>query len=72
MFPGTAARLPTGPGWTRLTGNWLLGLSFGWPPVSGGALKILYDLLPLRQFRAVRPPEELAPTRSVTATVQWW
>jgi MFS family permease len=32
--------------------------SFGWPLVVAGTLKILYDLLLLRQFRAV-PPREL-------------
>ncbi len=36
----------------------LLALStFGWPLVLGGALKIVYDLLLLAQFRNVRPPE---------------
>jgi MFS family permease len=39
--------------------GWMLGVSsFGWPLVIGGALKIGYDLLLLRLFRAVRPPEE--------------
>ena len=39
--------------------GWLLGHStFGWPLVIGGALKISYDLLLLRQFRDLRPPEE--------------
>jgi MFS family permease len=39
--------------------GWLLGVSsFGWPLVIGGALKIGYDLLLLRLFRTVRPPEE--------------
>lgn len=37
----------------------LLALSsFGWPLVLGGALKILYDLLLLAQFRNVPPPDE--------------
>lgn len=37
----------------------MLGHStFGWPLVIGGALKATYDLLLLRQFRHVRPPEE--------------
>lgn len=37
----------------------LLGASpFGWPLLVAGALKIVYDLLLLGQFRAVRPPEE--------------
>jgi MFS family permease len=39
--------------------GWLLGLSsFGWPLVIGGALKIGYDLLLLKMFSAVKPPEE--------------
>jgi predicted MFS family arabinose efflux permease len=39
--------------------GWMLGHStFGWPLVIGGALKATYDLLLLRQFRHVRPPEE--------------
>lgn len=39
--------------------GWMLGLSsFGWPLVVGGVLKIGYDLLMLRMFSAVRPPEE--------------
>ena len=39
--------------------GWMLGVSsFGWPLVIGGALKIGYDLLLLRLFRTVRPPEE--------------
>ena len=38
----------------------LLGLStFGWPLVIGGGLKIAYDLLLLRAFSHVKPPEEL-------------
>lgn len=43
--------------------GWTLGYSsFGWPLVIGGALKISYDLLLLRQFRDIRPPEELVRT----------
>jgi MFS family permease len=39
--------------------GWMLGVSsFGWPLVIGGVLKIGYDLLLLRLFRTVRPPEE--------------
>jgi hypothetical protein len=30
----------------------------GLPFVIGGGLKIVYDLLVLRAFRAVKPPEE--------------
>jgi predicted MFS family arabinose efflux permease len=32
--------------------------AFGWPLVLGGALKVLYDLLLLAQFRTLRPPVE--------------
>jgi MFS family permease len=39
--------------------GWMLGRStFGWPLVIGGILKAIYDLLLLRQFRDLRPPEE--------------
>ena len=42
-----------------LLSGWLLGLSaFGWPLVLAGGLKIIYDLLLLRAFARVRPPEE--------------
>lgn len=45
--------------------GWMLGHStFGWPLVIGGALKITYDLLLLRQFRDVRPPEERTPAEA--------
>ena len=37
---------------------------FGWPLICGGAAKILYDLLLLIQFRAVRPPDEQLVTRA--------
>ena len=32
--------------------------SFGWPLIIGGALKVLYDVLLLVQFRRVRPDSE--------------
>ncbi len=35
----------------------------GLPFIIGGGLKIIYDLLLLRGFRAVRPPEEVEPER---------
>lgn len=39
--------------------GWLLSMSpFGWPLVIAGALKIAYDLMLLRAFNAVKPPEE--------------
>jgi MFS family permease len=42
--------------------GYLLSLSpFGWPLVICGALKIVYDLLLLGMFRAVKPPEEKQP-----------
>jgi MFS family permease len=41
-----------------LAGMLLASSPFGWPLVAGGALKIVYDLLLLAMFRAVRPPEE--------------
>ena len=44
-----------------LLSGWLMGLSaFGWPLVLAGAVKITYDLLLLRAFARVRPPEETA------------
>ncbi len=42
-----------------IAAGWLLGRStFGWPLVIGGVLKGAYDLLLLRRFRELRPPEE--------------
>lgn len=41
-----------------LTGYLLSISSFGWPLVIAGGLKIIYDLLLLRMFRTVKPPEE--------------
>jgi MFS family permease len=39
--------------------GWLLGLTtFGWPLVIAGSLKATYDLILLRLFRQVHPPEE--------------
>jgi predicted MFS family arabinose efflux permease len=47
-----------------LISGWLLGLTtFGWPLIIGGGLKIAYDLLLLRMFRSVRPPEEQERSR---------
>ncbi|MFZ1888623.1 MAG: MFS transporter [Candidatus Binataceae bacterium] len=34
---------------------------FGWPLICAGSIKILYDLLLLRQFRRVRPSDEPGP-----------
>ncbi len=41
-----------------LAGYLLSISSFGWPLVIAGGLKIIYDILLLRMFRTVRPPEE--------------
>jgi MFS family permease len=42
-----------------LAGSLLAVSTFGWPLVIAGILKIVYDLLLLRTFRKVRPPEEM-------------
>jgi MFS family permease len=40
--------------------GYLLSIStFGWPLIVAGGLKIIYDLLLLAMFSAVKPPEEL-------------
>lgn len=45
--------------------GWMLGRStFGWPLIVGGTLKAIYDLLLLKGFLELRPPEEL-PTTAV-------
>jgi hypothetical protein len=42
-----------------LLSGWLIGVSaFGWPLVAAGVLKAAYDLMLLRSFARVRPPEE--------------
>ena len=42
-----------------LLSGWLLTLTpFGWPLVLAGTLKAAYDLTLLRQFSAIKPPEE--------------
>ncbi len=52
-----AAALPA------IAAGWMLGQStFGWPLLIGGCIKATYDLLLLRQFRDVRPPEEVVPS----------
>ena len=39
--------------------GWMIGAgAFGWPLVLAGGLKIIYDLLLLRAFARIRPPEE--------------
>ena len=45
-----------------IAAGWMLDHStVGWPLIIAGALKIVYDLLLLRMFRHIRPPEELPP-----------
>jgi MFS family permease len=44
-----------------LAGAMLGAASFGWPLVIAGSLKSVYDLLLLRQFRSVKPAEEIIP-----------
>ena len=41
-----------------LSGALLEQTSFGWPLITGGVLKVVYDLLLLVFFRHVRPPQE--------------
>jgi MFS family permease len=42
-----------------IAAGWMLDHSdFGWPLLVCAALKIIYDLLLLAQFRHIRPPEE--------------
>ena len=42
-----------------LLAGYLFSLSsFGWPLVVGGVLKIIYDVLLLKMFGTIRPPEE--------------
>jgi len=39
--------------------GWMIGAgAFGWPLVLAGGLKIIYDVLLLRAFARIRPPEE--------------
>ncbi|MCU1396993.1 MAG: major facilitator superfamily 1 [Acidimicrobiales bacterium] len=46
-----------------IAAGWMLDHStVGWPLIIAGVLKIIYDLLLLRMFRHVRPPEELVTT----------
>lgn len=49
--------------------GWMLGQSsFGWPLIIGGTIKAVYDLLLLRGFRDLRPPEEASATTAVQRT----
>jgi MFS family permease len=43
-----------------LLAGWLLAQStFGWPLFAAGVLKAVYDVLLLRMFADIKPPEEL-------------
>ena len=55
-----SGRLVAGLFTGALAGAMLDRSSFGWPLICGGALKALYDLLLLAQFRAVKPWAEAA------------
>ena len=44
-----------------LAGALLGATTFGWPLVIAGALKSVYDVLLLAQFRSVKPAEEIIP-----------
>lgn len=49
--------------------GWMLShTTFGWPLIAGGAIKIIYDLLLLLQFRHLRPPEEASNTQTAGRT----
>jgi predicted MFS family arabinose efflux permease len=55
----TAVPRSLASGASPLLSGYLLGLStFGWPLVVAGVLKGTYDLLLLRMFARVKPPEE--------------
>jgi hypothetical protein len=41
-----------------IAGALLARTTFGWPLIIGGALKALYDVILLTQFRSVAPREE--------------
>jgi MFS family permease len=41
-----------------IAGALLSRTSFGWPLILSGAVKVVYDLVLLSQFRSIRPPEE--------------
>ena len=57
-----------GTGLAPLLAGWLLAhSSFGWPLLIGGALKILYDLLLLAQFRRQHIEDDVAGKRPVAA-----
>lgn len=41
-----------------MAGALLSHSSFGWPLICGGVIKLVYDVLLLAQFRAIKPPAE--------------
>ena len=45
---------------SSISGSVMQRLAFSAPLVIGGGLKIVYDLLLYRNFRHLKPPEELA------------
>jgi MFS family permease len=47
-----------------IAGAMLGATPFGWPLIVAGTLKCVYDLLLLRQFRSVKPAEEIVPVAS--------
>ncbi|HEY8172157.1 MAG TPA: MFS transporter, partial [Dehalococcoidia bacterium] len=55
------ARSVSSAGSPVLAGAMLGATAFGWPLVIAGSLKSVYDLLLLRQFRSVKPTEEIVP-----------
>ena len=54
------ARSISSAGSPVIAGAMLAASTFGWPLIAAGALKSLYDLVLLGQFRSVRPAEEVA------------
>ena len=45
---------------SMISGYLLTLSSFGWPLLTGGVIKGVYDILPLIKFQKVRPPEKAA------------
>jgi MFS family permease len=50
-------------------GGLVLGVSLAAPFVVSGGLKVVYDLLLYRGFRAIRPPEEQRPAPQASAKI---
>jgi MFS family permease len=49
-----------------MAGALLSRTSFGWPLICGGIIKLIYDVLLLVQFRAIKPPEAGEPSGTAT------